>query len=36
MLAVVEALRKTQQHYKRNFANMVANRNADVKVRDYV
>jgi len=33
---VVEALRKTQQRYKRNFDHRVATRNADVKVGDYV
>jgi len=33
---VVEALRKTQQRYKRNFDHRVATRNADVKIGDYV
>jgi len=33
---VVEALRKTQQRYKRNFDYRVATRNADVKIGDYV
>jgi len=33
---VVEALRKTQQHYKRNFKHKVATRNADVKIGNYV
>jgi len=32
----VEALRNTQQRYKRNFDHLVATRNADVKVGDYV
>jgi len=32
----VEALRKTQQRYKRNFDHRVATRNADVKIGDYV
>jgi len=33
---VVEALRKTQQRYKRNFDHRVATRNADVKIGDSV
>jgi len=33
---VVEALRKTQERYKRNFDQRVATRNADVKIGDYV
>jgi len=33
---VVEALRKTQQGYKRNFDHRVATRNADVKIGDFV
>jgi len=33
---VVEALRKTQQRYKRNVDHWVATRNADVKIVDYV
>jgi len=33
---VVEALRKTQQRYKRNFDHLVATRNTDVKIGDYV
>jgi len=33
---VVEALRKTQQRYKRNFDHRVATRNADVKIGNYV
>jgi len=33
---VVEALRKTQQQYKRKFDHRVATRNADVKIGDYV
>jgi len=33
---VVEALRKTQQRYKRNFDHRVAARNADVKIGDYL
>jgi len=33
---VFEALRKTQQRYKRNFDHRVATRNADVKIGDYV
>jgi len=33
---VDEALRKTQQRYKRNFDHRVATRNADVKIGDYV
>jgi len=33
---VVEAFRKTQQLYKRNFDHRVATRNADVKIGDYV
>jgi len=33
---VVEALRKTQQRYKRNFDHRFATRNADVKIGDYV
>jgi len=33
---VVEALRKTQQRYKRNSDHRVATRNADVKIGDYV
>jgi len=33
---VVEALRKTQQRYKRKFDHRVATRNADVKIGDYV
>jgi len=33
---VVEALRKTQQRYKRNFDHRVATRNADVKIGDFV
>jgi len=33
---VVEALRKTQQRYKRNFDHRVATRNTDVKIGDYV
>jgi len=33
---VVEALRKTQQRYKRNFDHRVATHNADVKIGDYV
>jgi len=33
---VVEALRKTQQRYKRNFDHRVATRNADFKIGDYV
>jgi len=33
---VVEALRKTQQSYKRNFEHRLATRNADVKIGDYV
>jgi len=33
---VVEALRKTQQRYKRNFDHRVVTRNADVKIGDYV
>jgi len=36
ILIVVEALRKTQQRYKRNFDHRVATRNADVKIGDYV
>jgi len=32
----VEALRKTQQRYKRNFDDRVATRNADVEIGDYV
>jgi len=31
---VVEALRKTQQRYKRNFDHRVATRNSDVKIGD--
>jgi len=33
---VVEALRKTQQRYKREFDHRVATRNADVKIGDFV
>jgi len=33
---VVEALRKKQQRYKRNFDHRVATRNADVKIGDFV
>jgi len=33
---VVEALRKTQQRYKRNFDHRVATRNVDVEIGDYV
>jgi len=33
---VVEALRKTQQRYKRDFDHRVATGNADVKIGDYV
>jgi len=33
---VVEAFRKTQQCYKRNFDHRVATRNADVKIGDYI
>jgi len=33
---VVEALRKTQKHYKLNSDHRVATRNADVKIGDYV
>jgi len=33
---VVEALRKTQQRYKRNFDDRVVTRNVDVKIGDYV
>jgi len=33
---VVEALRKTQQRYQRDFYHRVATRNADVKIGDYV
>jgi len=33
---VLEALRKTQQGYKRNLDHWVAARNADVKIGDYV
>jgi len=36
ILFVVEALRMTQQRYKRNFDHRVATRNADVKIGDYV
>jgi len=35
ILIVVEALRKTQQRYKRYFDHRVATRNADVKIGDY-
>jgi len=33
---VIEALRKTQQRYKRNFGHRVATRNANVKIGGYV
>jgi len=33
---VVEALRKTQQRYKRSFDHRVATRNVDVKIGNYV
>jgi len=36
ILIVVEALRKTQQRYKRNFDDRVSTHNADVKIGDYV